>query len=82
MFKSNMFFYAQLRTREYFAPRSFSEKGFFVFPCFLSLTTDKVEHPWGISSHGEFLCVLGPIFPILLSTRRSPTCKNRGLVRV
>ena len=44
-----------------------------VFPCSLARTTDYGEHPWCLSSHGEFLGVLSSNFKIFQSTQRSPT---------
>ena len=41
---------------EYVAPNSFYARGgVFVFPCYLQSKIYEVDHPWGISSHGELL---------------------------
>ena len=44
-----------------------------VFICSLASTRDKTEHPWGLSSHGEFLCIRRSNFSILQYMCHSPT---------
>ena len=42
-----------------FLPTPFLQRGaIFVFTLSLSSTIYEVDHPWGLSSHGEFLGVL------------------------
>ena len=52
----------------------------FVFPCSIARTTDEVEHPWCLSSHGEFLGILRSNFAIFKSTWRSPKCEECGAI--
>ena len=42
--------------------------------------TDEVDHPWCLSSRGEFLGVLSSNFAIFQSTLRSPTLEQRGAI--
>ena len=49
-----------------FFPTALLQRGaILVFSCYLARTEDEVEHPWYISSHGEFLGVLSSNFSIL-----------------
>ena len=52
----------------------------FVFPCYIERTTDEVEHPWCLSSHGEFLGVLSSNVAIFQSTWHSPTREECGAI--
>ena len=51
-----------------------------VFPLSLAITTDEVQHPWCLSSHGYFLGVLRYNFSIFQSTRRSPIREQCGTI--
>ena len=51
---------------------------FFFFPCYLANTADEVEHPCCLSSHGDFLGILGYNFSIFQSTQYSPTREKHG----
>ena len=66
---------------DYFAPHYVSAKGnIFLFPCYLVRTTDEIEHPWCISSHGDFLGVWRSNVVIFWSTQHSPTPEQRGTI--
>ena len=49
-----------------------------MFPCYLARTIYEVEHPWCLSSHGEFFVVSRSNYAIFLSTRLSPTREQFG----
>ena len=51
-----------------------------MFPCSLAQTTDDLDHPWVLSSNGEFLGVWRSNFLIFQSTRRSPMYEYRGVI--
>ena len=64
---------------DYFSPNSFSAKGYnFLFPWYLSKTTDEVEHTWYLSSHSKLLGVWRSNFSIFRSTQLSSTREQRG----
>ena len=52
----------------------------FVFTCSLARTTDDVEQPWCLYSHGEFLCVLRSNFTIFQFTPRSTMREQCGAI--
>ena len=54
----------------------------FVFPCSLAKTTDEIDHPWCISSPGDFLGVLSSNFSIIRSMRRYPMREQCGTITV
>ena len=54
----------------------------FVFTCSLSQTKEEVDHPWCLSSHGEFLGFLRYNCSIFQSMRRSPTLEKCGAITV
>ena len=57
-----------------FLPTNFLQRGIiFVFPYYFARTTDELENPWGISSHGDFLGVLSSNVSIFQSMRGSST---------
>ena len=59
----NIFRQAQLCTNDYFSPNPFSTKGDnFLFICYFTRTTDKVELPLCLSSRDELLGILISIF--------------------
>ena len=47
-----------------------------MFTCSQAITTEEVDKPLCIYSHGEFLGMWCSIFAIFRSTRRSPTCEQ------
>ena len=62
-------------------PTPFLQMGvIFMFPFSLARTIDEVEHPWCLSSRGEFLAIWRSTFAILQSTKRSPKCEQRGAI--
>ena len=76
--KNNIPCHAQLCTDDYFLPTSFLKEGIiFIFPCSLARTTDEIEHPWCLYSHGGFLINWRSNFAIFRSTQRSPTHEHR-----
>ena len=53
-----------------------------MFPCHIARTTYEVDHPWCLSSHGEFLGFLRYNCSIFQSMRRSPTLEKCGAITV
>ena len=62
------------------AQMNFPPTPIFGFTCSVARTTDEVDNPRCISSHGEFLGVLSSDCSILQSTQRSPTREQCGTI--
>ena len=78
---SNIFCQAQLCMNEYFATNSlYTKENNFVPPYYLASTTDEVERPWCLSSHGEFLGIWRSNFSIFLSAWRSLAREQRVVI--
>ena len=51
-----------------------------MFTCSQAITTEEVDKPLCIYSHGEFLGMWCSNFAIFWYTRRSPTREQRGVI--
>ena len=71
---SDIFGHAQICMNDCFFLITSSAKGvIFVFLCPIARKADEVEHPWCLSSRGDFLGVLRSNFLIFQSIQCSPT---------
>ena len=76
-----MIFQAQICTNDYFAPNHIpAKREFYVITSSSEWTTNEVEHPGCLSSHGNFLVVWRSNFEIFWSTHRFPARDEHGVV--